>query len=164
MVLQEIEHVLANIINGLPLLGDTFDRPVFASDTAKIVIHAHFIVEIVKASCNVSTVEVRVVHLGDKEYVGILFFDLCNSPGPEGLWHHLCHIAAETIDAFTCPEEQYVQHLVPCVRDWIKLLFATILVEDTIVEFDGLIPVVLRRVGSKAVIASSASWVFGISL
>ena len=52
----------------------------------------------------------------------------------------------------------------PCIRDWIKLLFATILVEDTIVEFDGLIPVVLRRVGSKAVIASSASWVLGIAL
>ena len=108
MVLQEIEHVLANIIYGLPLLGDAFDRPVFASDTAKVVIHTDLVIEVVKSCCYVSTVEIGGVHLGDKEYVGILFFDLCNSPGPEGLWHHLCHIAAETVDTFACPEKQDV--------------------------------------------------------
>ena len=125
--------------------------------TAQIVIHTYLIIEVVKTCTQVVTIETWVIHLGNEEDIRIFLFDLLNRPRPELLWHHLCHIATETVYPFACPKEQDMQHLVPCIRDRIKLLLATTLVEDTVVELDGLKPVVHTRICSKAVVTCSTS-------
>ena len=106
----------------------------------------------------------RVIDLRNEQDIWVFLLDLLNRPCPKLTRHHLRHVATETINLLTCPEEQDMQHLVPCIRDGIKLLFSSTLVEDTIVEFHGLIPVVDGWCSHKAIITRSTSRILLISL
>ena len=48
MVFQEIEHVCADVVGGLPLSRDGCRRLSATNDIAQAIIHAHFVVEIVE--------------------------------------------------------------------------------------------------------------------
>ena len=156
--------MLAYVVHRLPLLGNALRSPVLAGHAAQVVVHADFVVEVIEARSDISAIALGVIYLRNEEHVGVLLLDLCNRPCPECLRHHLRHIATEAINAFACPEEQYMQHLMPSVGNRVELLFAAVLVEDTIVEFNGLVPVIFGRVGGKAVVARSAGGVLLIAL
>ena len=164
VVLQEIEHTVTDIIHLLPLESDTFGRPVLASHTTQVVVHTDFVVEVVKSCCEVIAVESRIIYFGNEKDIGIFLFHLFNRPCPELDRHHFCHITTEAIDLLACPEEQDMQHLVPSVRNRVKLLFSATLVEDAIVEFDSLVPVVDRWVSREAIVARSTSRVLLVVL
>ena len=76
--------------------------------------------------------------------------------GPKGRRHHLCHVAAETVHAFGCPEEQDIDHLGPRRWDRVEMVAASSGVIDAIVELHGLIPVVDPWVRMEAVVARTA--------
>ena len=122
VVLEEVEHVLADVVGGLPFVGDGRCRTVAANHVAQTVVHAHLVVEQVEAHAQIVAVLVRIIDLADELYVGIAELHLVGGPCPEGGGHHLGHVAAEGIHALLCPEEQYVGHLVPSVGNGIVVL------------------------------------------
>ena len=65
MVLQEVEHVIADVIHHLPLVSDTGCRTLTTNHTAKTIIHAHLIVEIIESRLHIVAILVRIIHLTD---------------------------------------------------------------------------------------------------
>ena len=147
-----------------PLLGDTFCRPTLARHATQIVVHADFVVEIIKACRYIRIVLIRVVALADDEVLLVFLLHLWDSPCEELHRHHFRHIDTDAVDAFSCPEEHDIAHLDPCAWDGVKLLLATILIEHAVVQFDGLIPVVLARMAGKAVVPGHLSRIFIVAL
>ena len=154
MILKEIEHVLADIIHHLPLMGDAGCRTLAANHTTQTIVHAHLVVEIIEACLHVVAILVRIIHLADNHDVRILRLQNLCGVGPECSRHHLCHVAAEAIHTLTCPEEQNIGHLAPGA--WHRLVMIAsasgIAIIHTIVELHGLIPVVATRAVVKAVV------------
>ena len=112
---------------------------------AQRVIHAHLVVKIVETAGNVASVFGRIVYLADEEQVGIFLLHLPGDPSPKLGWHHLGHVTTETVDTLGSPEAQDVEHLVPGVGNGVEVAHTSGIVVDTIVELDGLIPVVASR-------------------
>ena len=100
VVLQEVEHVWADVVNVLPVVGDAACRAAVADDVAQTVVHAHLVVEIVKSRLYVGAIQVGVVYLSDEDDTGIALLDDAGGVGPEGRRHHLRHVAAEAVDVF----------------------------------------------------------------
>ena len=76
-----------------------------------------------------------------------------NCPLEELDRNHLGHVDAYAINAFSGPEEQDIPHLDPGGRNRIKLLLSATLIEDTVVQFDRFVPIVLARMTCEAVVA-----------
>ena len=66
VVLEEVEHVVANVVGLLPLAGDVGGGAAVANDVAQAVVHSHFVVEQVEASSEVFAIECRIVDLGNE--------------------------------------------------------------------------------------------------
>ena len=140
-----------------PLVGNPFCRPPFACHTPQIVVHTHFVVQVIKTCSQVGIVLIRVVAFADeKDFLVFLAYSR-DGPGKKLYRHHLRHIYAETVYAFGCPKEQYIAHLDPCRGNRIELFLTAALIKDTIVEFDGLIPVILARMAGETVITGHFS-------
>ena len=153
MVLQEIEHVLESFVAVLhPFGGDAFCGPTLTDDSSEVIVHAHFVVEVVESRREVCVVLVRVVTLADKKEFLMSLPHGCNRPREELDRHHLRHIYPHAVDAFVRPEEQDVAHLDPGRGDGVELLLSPALIEDAVVQFDGLIPVVEGGMRSETII------------
>ena len=122
VVLEEVQHIAAYVVGFLPLVGDVAGTPVSAYHIAHTVIHSDFVVEPVETCTYVVAVLCRVVDLADELQLGVGEPYFVGCPCPEGSRHHLCHVAAERIDALGCPEKQYRGHLVPRVGDGAEVL------------------------------------------
>ena len=158
--------MLADVVGGLPFVGDGRCRTVAANHVAQTVVHTHLVVEQVEARAQIVAVLVRIIDLANELDVGIAELHLVGGPCPEGGGHHLGHVAAEGIHALLCPEEQDVGHLVPSVGNGIVVLrtSAGITVVDAIVQFHGLVPVVARRTVAEAVVARCLGGILAVSL
>ena len=121
-------------------------------DGTQCIVQTHFIIQIVKVSIeNIVPVLSWIIDLSN-EHNGIVCFDLRNDPIPELDWNHLGHVATESIDSFAGPKFQNVQHLMPCIGDRIEMPCTSIQVIDSIIQLDGLVPVVSSWVGIKMVV------------
>ena len=158
MVLQEVEHVLTDIIHHLPLVSDAGRRTLTTNHAAKAIVHAHLVVEIIETRFHVVAILVRIIYLADNDDMRILRLQNRCSVRPECSWHHLCHIAAESIHTLACPVEQDIRHLAPGA--WHRLVVIAsatcIAVIHTIVELHGLIPVAATRMVVETVISRSS--------
>ena len=154
VVLKEIEHMFDSLVSVLhPLIGDTIGTPAFAHHAAQVVVHPHFVVEVVKACRQIGVVLTRVVTLTDEDELLVFLLHLRDCPLEELHRHHLCHINPYAVDTFSSPEEQYIAHLDPCVGDRIELLLSASLIVHAVVQFDRLVPIVQPRVRGEAVVS-----------
>ena len=165
VVLKEIEHMLEAFVAVLhPFGGDTFGGPSLTENTAEVVVHAHFVVEVVESRSDVCVVLVRVVTLANKEEFLMSLPNGSNRPSEELDRYHLRHINPHTVDTFVRPEEQDVAHLDPGRWDRVELLLVAALIEDAVVQFDGLIPVVEGGMRSETIITGDLGGVFFVAL
>ena len=117
VILQEVEHIRLQILQELPVAGDSTGGGTSADDGSQVVVEAGFVVEKVESQfLDISAVVSLVVDLSYEEHPGILLPDLGNKPSQEFGRHHLHHVAAEAIHALGSPEEQYLQHFLPGIR------------------------------------------------
>ena len=166
VVLQEVEHVRADIVGGLPFVGDGSSRPTAADHIAHTVVHAHLVVEQVESGMEIATVLLRIIDLADKLNLRIAELHLIRGPRPEGSGHHLGHVATECIHALLGPEEQNVGHLIPSVGYGVEVFRTStgIAVVNAVVEFHGLVPVVARGTIGKTIIARSLCGILPVGL
>ena len=162
MILEEIEHVLANIVSLLPSCGDGVDTLATTHHIAQRIVHANLIVEIVEACTKIVAILSRVINLANKQHIRIAILDLIGSPAPESSWHHLGHIATEAIDTLRCPEQQDISHLIPRVGNRTEVPHPACIVVETIVKFYGLVPVVHARRIVETIVASGFGRLFDI--
>ena len=155
VVLQEVEHVVADVIGLLPGTADSRGWRMVTDYTTHRVIHAHLVVQPVKAVQQVATIVIGVIHLTNELDVGIVLTDGLRGKAPELGRHHLRHIATEGIHTLGSPEEQYLRHLVPRVGNGVEVANTTSIVVHAIVQLDSLIPVGLRGCIIEMVITRS---------
>ena len=114
MVLEEIEHMVDTRVAVLhPLTGDTIRRPALTGHAAQVLVHTHFVVQIVEACSQVRIVLIRVVALADEDEFLVFLLHLRDGPCKELHRYHLGHVHTHAVDAFACPEKQDIQHLRP---------------------------------------------------
>ena len=106
------------------------------------VVHAHLIVQVVKATGQIVTIFTGVIYLANEEQTREFLLDLGGGVGPELGWHHLGHVTAEGVDALSCPEEQDVGHLLPRGGHGVKVPHPAGIVVHAVVQLDRLVPVV----------------------
>ena len=116
-----------------------------ANHAAHRIVHAHLIIQVVESGTQVVAILAGVIHLADKHALGIAVLHLIRGPMPEGSRHHLGHVATESVNALSRPEEQYLSHLIPCVGDRIKVAHAAGIVIHAVVQLHRLVPVVHAR-------------------
>ena len=84
-----------DVVNALPCASDAHGR-LSSHDGTDSVVKANLVVEIVEVSAvDIVAVLVRIVYLGDEDYIRVLGLDLWYDPSPEVARHHLCHVATE---------------------------------------------------------------------
>ena len=165
VILQEVEHVGTYVINALPALCDFGCSGVTADDVAERVIESHLVVEIVETTrVDVVAVLVGIIHLGNEDDIGKLLLDLGNGIVPELHRHHLGHVATEAVDALGRPEEEDVEHLVPCVGNGVEVVARVVDVIHAIVELYRLVPVATAHPGREVVVARSLGRILMIPL
>ena len=142
MILEEIKHVIPNVIRLLPGRCNGLYGLIATNHLAHGVIHTYLVIEVVEACTQIVAILCRIIDLANEDHVRISKLHLVGSPVPEFSRHHLSHIAAEAVDALPCPEEQYVGHFAPRVRDWSEMPYPTCIIVDTIVQLHRLVPVV----------------------
>ena len=140
------------IVRGAMALDDVLQR----------VVELYLVVKVIHLSLlDVVAVEAWVVHLRQKESIGICLFDVGVEVGPELHGDHFGHVKSEAIHSLVQPELGDVLEFFPGVGDLFplpkcvmgvpiqgrciggqfgKLLFA--LWADSVVYFDGLVPIV----------------------
>ena len=132
---------------------DGIDGTTTLDHAADGIVELDLVVEVVETTGDdVVLIDTGIVDLGDKEHIGILLLDAADAVVPEFVGHHFGHIATEGIDALRAPVEQDVAHFDPSGGDGDGAVgifprldaCAVGLVIHTIVEFDGLVPVVGR--------------------
>ena len=165
VVLKEVEHVVAYVVDLLPLTSDFAGLNPTLCDGTQAVVHAYLIIKVVEMSLgNVSPVLAGIIDFGDEEYMRIEGLDLGYCPLPELYGYHLGHVAAEGIDALFCPIEEDVEHLLPCAWYGIEIRLAAMNIVDAVVKFDSFVPVVLIWLGCELVVACCFCGHFGIAL
>ena len=164
MVLKEVQDVLANVVGSLPLPCNITCRTMPARHIAQAIVHAYLVVKIIEACCKIRSVLVRVVHFANENDVGILRFYLFGGILPKLMGHHLCHIAAETINSFSRPEQQHVGHLVPSIGYWFKMgaASAPIAIINTVVQLDRFVPIVGLWVCIEPIVARATCHRLGV--
>ena len=164
VVLQEVEHVLTDVVRLLPGCRDGVRRLMATHHSAHGVVHAHLIIEIVKACTNVVAVFGRIIHLADEDDIRIAILHLVGSPMPEGGRHHLGHITAETVNSLLRPEQEDFRHLIPSVGNRIEVPYSACIVVEAVVQLHRLIPVVHAWRIVEAVVTCSLGRRFVVSL
>ena len=164
VILEEVEHVVADIIGLLPGSRNGMSGLAAANHLAHRVVHTHLIVEVIETGIQIITVLSRIIHLANENLIGIDVLHLICSPLPEGGRYHLGHIATEAIDTLLGPEQQDIRHLAPSVGDRIKMPYPTGIVVETIVQLHGFIPVVHARCIMEAIVSSSLGRLFQIRI
>src|SRR6186713_1232542 len=107
------------------------------------IIKLNLIIEIVELSrLDVVPVFVWIVYLCDENNVAVYSGNLWNSPRPKFDGHHFGHVAAETIHLFCCPEQEYILHFYPCIRNWIKMFLPAVLNVNAIIKLYCFIPII----------------------
>ena len=106
------------------------------------VVHAHLIVQVVKATGQIVTIFTGVIYLANEEQTREFLLDLGGGVGPELGWHHLGHVTAEGVNALSCPEEQDVGHFLPRGGHGVKVPHPAGIVVHAVVQLDRLVPVV----------------------
>ena len=114
------------------------------------------------STTDIITVLSWIIHFGNELNSRMLRLHLWNGPLPELHWHHLGHIATESINLLVGPEQQDMQHLMPRIGYWIEIPLPTALIVDTIVQLYRLVPIVLVWIGIKLIVAGSFGRVFMI--
>ena len=80
------------------------------------VIEPHFVVKIVEpALMDIFSIAPGLIDLGNEQHVGVYGLHLRNGPLPEGDRDKFGHVATESVNAACRPEEEDVEHLLPCV-------------------------------------------------
>ena len=111
---------------------------------------------------NIATILRWIIYLCYEYQLWIHSFDMRYCPMPKLHWHHLCHIATESIYPFRCPEQQDLQHLMPCVWMRMEVRCSTATIVHTIVQLHCFIPIIYPWRCRKAVIPRSSSRIFHI--
>jgi hypothetical protein len=93
-----------------------------------------------------------------------LFFHLRYSPLPELYRNHFGHVATEAVDFLRRPEQQDIQHLVPCVGNGKEVRLSAVEKVYAIIELNGIIPVVDAGTGVEPVVARSFGRKFAVRL
>lgn len=164
MIFEKVEHMGLYAFDCLPTVGDGGRGVVGTLYAAQGVVEIHLVIEVVKtAGEDEVAIEMHVINLGDKPDVGIAVLDIGYGPLPELERHHKHHVTPEGVNAFRCPEAEYVEHLEPGVGYGVVVTAAVERVA-AIVELHGLIPVVDAREGREAVIARSFGRKFDVGL
>lgn len=164
VVLEEIEHVVLVAVNLLPRAGDVGGRATPCDDVAQSVVEPHLVIEIVEsANLDEGPVEIYVIYLGDEYDAGVLLLDLRDRPLPEFEGHHVGHVAAETVNALVGPVLQDVEHLFPC-RGRRGEMPPSVGGIYAVVEFDGVIPVILSGRRGEAVVSGSFGRIFEVGV
>ena len=164
MVLQEIEHVALQTIHTLPTFSKCWSWWSIFHDFAQTVVKIHLIVKIIEtAIVDIIVINAHIIKFGNENYRRISLFHFSNSPMPKIYWHHVSHIATETVNAFWCPVKQNVAHFLPCGWNGGEVV-TTVPRIHTIVQLHCFIPVVHARVFVVAVVASSFGGKFHISV
>ena len=163
VVLEESEHMLADVGCLLQCRGDVVDIATVLADGTQRVVESYLVVEVVEASLiDEAAVEVGLVYLANEYDAGILCLNLGHCPLPEFHGCELHHIATEAVDLLRCPVEQNLQHLYPGVGYGCELMYAGAVV-DAVVELYGVEPVV--AVGyAETVVAGCSQGVLGVGL
>ena len=108
------------------------------------IIKAGFVVEKIKSYViYVSGIQLFLINLGDEYHIRGLIFYLLDQPLEELPRHHLHHIAAETVHTLAAPVAHNLVHLVPSLG-----------VEITVIQPDGLVPIIYGRGGRETVAGS----------
>ena len=112
----------------------------FHSRPYRIIVPGLVVEEVKAHLVDVLGVQVLIINLGDEHYVAVLGLDPADQPFEELPWNHLDHVAAEPVHTFAAPVAHDLVHPVPrpCV-------------EITIVQPDGLVPVIHGGGGREAV-------------
>ena len=134
--------MLTDIISSLPSTCYGMYTLATTHHIANHIVHAYLIIEIIETSTKIVAIFSRIIHLANKHNIRIAILNLICSPLPECSWHHLSHIATESVDTLRGPEQQDISHLIPCIWNRIKVTNSTSIIIKTIVEFNCLIPVV----------------------
>ena len=166
VVLQEVEHMLADIIRGLPFIGNRRSRTMATYYITQTVVHAHLVVEQVETGTEIVAVLLWIIDLSDKLNLRISELHLIGSPCPKGRRHHFGHVATEGIHTLLCPEEQDVGHLVPSIGNGVEMLRTPtgITIVNAVVELYRLIPVIARGTIGKTIIARSLCGILPVGL
>ena len=77
---------------------------------------------------DIVAIQLRIIHLGNENDIGILCLDLRNNPFPKLHGYHFCHVTTEAVYSLCRPIEQDVEHLLVGI--------------GAIVQLDSFIPVV----------------------
>ena len=156
MVLQKIEHVLADVVSALPCLRDCRRRRVTTDYPPERIVESHFVIEEIKASVrNITTVFLRIIHLCNELHLRRLRFHLSNCIMPELYRHHLRHVTAESVDALFHPIEQNGRHLLPRVGNRIEMARSSSHIVHSIIEFHRFIPVIATGPSVEKIISGS---------
>ena len=154
VVFQEIQHMLQPLVAVLhPLMRDPLRRPAFARHATQIIVHAHFVVQIIEACRQISIIPVRIITFADEKELLVFLLHVGNGPLEELHRNHLRHIYPHTVYAFVCPKQQYITHFDPCVRYREELFLSPALIKDAVVQLHRLVPIVLARMTCKTVVS-----------
>ena len=164
VILQEIHHVVADVVSLLPSMRDGMSRFYAAYHTTHRVIHANLIVEPVETRLQIVTIFERVIHLAHEDDVLKLLLHGLRGVSPEFRRHHLRHVATETVHTLLRPEQQDGSHLQPRIRDGVEMSDAPGIVIHAVVQLHRLIPVVTARGIVEMVVTRSLGGLFQIGL
>ena len=71
MILKEVEQMVAYIIGLLPLCRDIRSTTLSTDNGTQTIVHTHLVIEIVETRSDIGSVLPRVVHLSNKNHIGI---------------------------------------------------------------------------------------------
>ena len=92
-----------------------------------------------------------------------MLLDLRYGPMPELQRHHEHHITSESVYSLGSPEPQDMQHLEPSIRNRVEML-GVVTIVDAVIQFYGVVPIVLPGECVEAIIAGSLRGEFDIRI
>ena len=144
------------------------------------VVEFYLVVEVIHLSLlDVVAVEAWVVHLRQKESIGIRLFDVGVEVGPKLDWDHFGHVKAETIHSLAQPKLGDVLKLDPGIGYFFSFPKSVMRLDikcggffrkghkvldpiwaHPIVDLDGFVPIVKIGLGETGTIAGPFGWKF----
>ena len=110
---------------------------------------------------NIVTILIGIVDFCNELDV-IFCLNLSNGIMPKRNWHHFCHIAAESINTFTCPKQQNISHLLPSRRNGVKVLGSTSIIIYSVIKLYCFVPIVAIGPSVKNIVTSCFCRIFKI--
>ena len=114
MVFEEVQHVVLDVRQALQDRHQIVCGALALQDVLQRVVELYLVVEVIHLSLlDVVAVEAWVVHLRQKEGIGIRLFDMGVEVGPELDRDHFGHVKSEAIHSLAQPELGDVFELFP---------------------------------------------------